>query len=181
MNKLMCYNECQFQLGYKGLLDLAYRSGEISSVQAQIVYENDDFSYSYGLEPTLKHIPARSDRGNAVYVYGVWRTKDGGYCFEVMSMDECRAHARRYSKTYSDGPWQTNFEEMAKKTVLKRILKYAPLKSDFARAVAQDETVKLEISKDMYEVPAEQPVYETDENGVVIDVPETESEERTDA
>lgn len=173
--------ECQFQLGYKGLLDLAYRSGEISSVQAQIVYENDEFSYSYGLEPTLKHIPARSDRGAAVYVYAVWRTKDDGYCFEVMSMDDCRAHARRYSKAYNNGPWQTNFEEMAKKTVLKRVLKYAPLKSDFARAVAQDETVKLEISKDMYEVPAEQPVYETDENGVVIDVPETESEERTDA
>lgn len=166
--------ECQFQLGYKGLLDLAYRSGEISSVQAQIVYENDRFEYSYGLEPTLTHVPAMSERGEATHVYAVFRTKDGGYGFEVMSMDDCRKHARRHSKAYNDGPWQTNFEEMAKKTVLKRVLKYAPLKSDFARGVAQDETVKVDISEDMYSVPAETPVYETDENGVVIDAPAAE-------
>ena len=56
-------NECQFQLGYKGLIDLAYRSGEVSIIQAQVVYENDEFTYSFGLEPVLRHIPAASDRG----------------------------------------------------------------------------------------------------------------------
>ncbi len=162
--------ECQFQLGYKGLLDLAYRSGEVSSIQAQIVYENDKFEYSYGLEPKLVHVPAMSDRGDPTHVYAVFRTKDGGFGFEVMSMDDCRAHARRYSKAYNAGPWQTNFEEMAKKTVLKRVLKYAPLKSDFQRAVTQDETIKVDISPDMYEVPAEEAYIQTDENGVVIDL-----------
>lgn len=161
--------ECQFQLGYKGLLDLAYRSGEVSSIQAQIVYENDKFEYSYGLEPKLVHVPAMSDRGDPTFVYAVFRTKDGGFGFEVMSMDDCRAHAKRYSKAYSSGPWQTNFEEMAKKTVLKRVLKYAPLKSDFQRGVAQDETIKVDISEDMYEIPAEDAYIETDENGVVIE------------
>ena len=50
-------SECQFQLGYKGLIDLAYRSGEVSMIQAQVVYENDEFSFSFGLEPALKHVP----------------------------------------------------------------------------------------------------------------------------
>lgn len=163
--------ECQFQLGYKGLIDLAYRSGEISTIQAQVVYENDTFEYAFGLEPTLKHVPAKSDRGAPAFVYAVFRTKDGGFGFEVMSMDDVRAHARKYSKAYNSGPWQTNFEEMAKKTVLKRVLKYAPLKSDFLRGVAQDETVKVDILPDMYEVPAEENdvVIETDADGVVID------------
>jgi len=147
--------ECQFQLGYKGLIDLAYRSGEVSVIQAHTVYANDEFEYSFGLEPTLHHVPALSDRGDPIAFYAMFRTKDGGYGFEVMSMDDMRQHARRYSKSYESGPWQTSFEEMAKKTVLKRVLKYAPLKSDFVRQVAQDETIKTQISADMYEVPAE--------------------------
>lgn len=149
--------ECQFQLGYKGLIDLAYRSGDVSTIMAQVVYENDEFSYSFGLEPTLKHIPAMKDRGNAVYVYAMFKTKDGGYGYEVMSIDDVRNHAKKFSQSYGSGPWQTNFEEMAKKTVLKRVLKYAPLKTEFLRAVAQDEMVKNEISADMYEVQGTYP------------------------
>lgn len=144
--------ECQFQLGYKGLIDLAYRSGEVSTIMAQVVYENDEFTYSFGLEPTLKHVPALKDRGEPKFVYGMFKTKDGGYGYDVMSMEDVRDHARRYSKAFNNGPWQTNFEEMAKKTVLKRVLKYAPLKSEFLRQVAQDEMTKTEISADMYEV-----------------------------
>ena len=75
-----------------------------------------------------------------------------GFGYDVMSVEDVRKHAKRFSKAYSNGPWQTNFEEMAKKTVLKRVLKYAPLKSDFVRAVAQDETIKTKISEDMYSV-----------------------------
>ena len=158
--------ECQFQLGYKGLIDLAYRSGAVSTIQAHIVYENDEFSYSFGLEPTLKHVPAMHDRGTPTHVYAMFRTKDGGYGYEVMSIDDVRAHAQKFSKAYEDGPWKTNFEEMAKKTVLKRVLKYAPLSSDFVRDVSQDGTIKAEISEDMYEVPSvviEAETYEVDE------------------
>ena len=147
--------EAQFQLGYKGLIDLAYRSGEVEIVQAQIVYENDTFECEYGLEPKLTHIPADSDRGNAIKVYAMFKTKSGGYGFEVMSMDDVRTHAKKYSQAYgsSFSPWATNFEEMAKKTVLKKCLKYAPLKSDFVRGVVQDGAIKNEISDDMYDVP----------------------------
>ena len=159
--------EAQFQLGYKGLIDLAYRSGEVELVQAHVVYENDKFEWEYGLEPKLTHIPASKNRGEAVQVYAMFKTKSGGYGFEVMSMEDVKIHAEKYSKAYSSAfsPWKTNFEEMAKKTVLKKCLKYAPLKSDFVRAVVQDGSVKNEISDDMYEV-----------SDVAIDAEYTETE-----
>lgn len=156
--------ECQFQLGYKGLIDLAYRSGEISVIQAHTVYENDEFDFAFGLEPKLVHKPAMKDRGEPVAFYAVFKTKDGGFGFEVMSVEDVRAHAKKFSKAYSSGysPWATNFEEMAKKTVLKRVLKYAPLKSDFVRAVTNDETIKHEISEDMGDVNAETIIIDAD-------------------
>lgn len=147
--------ECQFQLGYKGLIDLAYRSGAVSIVQAHTVYQNDVFEYELGLDPKLKHIPAKGDRGAPIYFYAMFKTKDGGFGFEVADVDEITAFAQRFSKAYKFGPWQTNFEEMAKKTCLKRALKYAPLKSDFVRGIVQDETIKTELSGDMYAVPDE--------------------------
>ena len=102
-----------------------------------------------------------------MFFYAVFRTKDGGYGFDVMSMEDVRAHAKKYSKAYGNGPWQTNFEEMAKKTVLKRVLKYAPLKTDFVRGLSADETIKSEISEDMFSVPDETVIdavgYEVDE------------------
>lgn len=123
-------------------------------VQAQIVYENDKFECQYGLDPKLVHIPADKDRGEAIKVYALFKTKSGGYGFEVMSMEDCREHAKKYSQAYgsSYSPWAKNFEEMCKKTVLKKVLKYAPMKSDFVRAVVQDETIKSDISDDMYSV-----------------------------
>ena len=159
--------ECQFQLGYKGLIDLAYRSGQVSTIQAQTVYANDEFEYELGLEPKLRHIPAKTNRGEPVFFYAVFRTKDGGYGYEVMSIDDVRTHAKKYSKAYGNGPWQTNFEEMAKKTVLKKALKYAPLKTEFVRGLSADETIKSEISEDMFSVPDETVIeavgYEVDE------------------
>lgn len=170
--------ECQFQIGYKGLLDLAYRSGEVTIVQAHTVYANDEFEYSFGLSPTLHHVPAKTDRGEPVFYYAVFQTKSGGYGFEVMSVEDVRQHAIKYSKAYSSSssPWKTNFDEMAKKTVLKRCLKYAPLKSDFARAVAQDATIKTEIAEDMYEVPAEDYTIDDETGEVTEDTPDEQTE-----
>lgn len=146
--------ECQFQLGYKGMIDLAFRSGQISSIQAHVVYDNDEFSYSYGLDPALRHVPALSDRGQPVSVYAIFKTKDGGFGFEVMSWADAIAHGQRYSKTYSNGPWQTNPEEMAKKTVLKKVLKYAPLASEFVKGTVADGSIKDQIADDMTDVPS---------------------------
>lgn len=149
-------NEAQYQIGYKGLIDLAYRSGQISTIYAHVVYENDVFEYELGLETKLRHVPAMKNRGEPTHVYGVFHTKDGGYGFEVMSMEDVRKHRDKYSEAAKRGnfsPWATNFEEMAKKTALKRALKYAPMSSEMAHALSADETVKHTISEDMFSEP----------------------------
>jgi recombination protein RecT len=148
---------CQFQIGYKGLLDLAHRAN--TNVEAHEVYENDEFEYSYGLEPTLKHVPSMKTRGKVIAYYAIWRNENN-YGFEVMSKEDIDAHAKKFSKTASNGPWVTNYDEMAKKTVIKKVLKYAPLNSEFAMQLTADESVKSEINEDMSLVPNE--VYETD-------------------
>lgn len=149
--------ECQFQIGYKGLIDLAYRNGQMQTIQAQTVYENDVFEYEYGLEPKLVHKPASEDRGEISYFYGLFRTVNGGYGFSVMSKAEMDQYAKTYSKAFDSGysPWKTSYEEMAKKTVIKQALKYAPIKTDFQRAISSDETIKTQLSDDMLMMPNE--------------------------
>lgn len=164
--------EAQFQLGYKGLIDLAYRSGEVTMIQAHVVYENDEFEVEYGLDPKLIHKPATSNRGEATHVYAMFKTKEGGVGFECMSMDDVKNHAQKYSKAYgsSFSPWKSNFEEMAKKTVLKKALKYAPLKSDFARGLTADDSIKSDISSDMYSIRNEVDYEVAAEEVEVVDV-----------
>lgn len=135
-------NQCQFQLGYRGQIQLAYRSGVMRDVSAHVVYENDEFDYELGLTPKLTHKPKLGKRGNPIGVYAVYHTKDDGYGLEVLSWDEVMDFAKKKSKASGNGPWKTDPEEMAKKTVVKRLLKYAPMSADFVRAMAADETVK---------------------------------------
>lgn len=145
--------KCQFQLGYKGLIELAYRSGQISTIFAEVVYSNDEFSYELGSDPKLVHKPCmKGPRGAVVCYYAVWRGKDGGYGFSVMSVEDVQEHRRKFSKA-KNSPWDTNFDEMAKKTVLKKALKYAPLSTDLMRSVSADEAVKENVSDDMLDEP----------------------------
>lgn len=143
--------ECQFQLGYKGLIDLAYRSGQVKDIQAHEVHENDEFDYELGLDAKLRHKPAMKDRGAVVAYYAVFHTKDGGYGFEVMSIADIKSHTKKYSQSFNSSysPWASNFDEMAKKTVLKKCLKYAPLKTEFVRDIGTDGTIKTTLAKDM--------------------------------
>ena len=149
--------ECQFQLGYRGMIELAHRSGEIKDLSAHVVYENDDFEYELGLEPKLRHVPAKHDRGAIAWVYAVYHLMSGGYGFEVMSREDVEQHRAKYSKASQAGfsPWSTSWEEMAKKTVIKKALKYAPLATDFVRGMTQDEATmdfRTDNSEDGYTI-----------------------------
>ena len=160
--------EASFQLGYKGLIDLAYRSGEITSISAHEVCEHDEFEYELGLEEKMRHKPALKDRGEVILYYAVFRTKSGGSGFAVMSVEDIKKHMTKYSQAAkgSFSPWKTNFDSMAKKTVIKQVLKYAPIKTEFVRAVAADETIKTTIEPNMMDIP--------DETVITVDAEPTE-------
>lgn len=169
--------EVQFQIGYKGMIDLAYRSKEVTDISAQCVYENDEFEYELGLNPVLKHKPALKNRGEVILYYAVFHTKSGGYGFEVMSKEDIINHAKKTSQSFGSNysPWSKYFDEMAKKTVLKRVLKYAPIASDFAMAINSDETIKTHISENMVD----------EEDETIVDItpdsePETKDEKVVD-
>lgn len=158
-------NETTFQIGYKGLLALAYRNPNVAVIQARTVYEYDTFSVEYGLHEDIVHKPALGERGEPVGYYAFYRMKDGSGSFSFMSRSEMEAFRRQYSKTNkADTPWNTAFDAMAKKTVIKRLLKYAPIGGDLQAAIAADETVP-DVEPDLAnvidtvarEVEAEQP------------------------
>lgn len=145
-NKHTGQKEAQFQIGYRGLQELAYRSGRVSSFPAHVVFENDSFVFEYGTKPILKHKPTLSEPGPAKAVYAVIVFKDGSSDFEVMSVAQIEAHRKRYSKdSRQDSAWNTAWDEMAKKTVIRRLAKRAPLSADIVRAAVADEYVEAGI------------------------------------
>lgn len=148
--------EAQFQLGYQGMLTLAHRTGEYQQIYAMPVYAGDEFDYEFGLEPALKHKPSGEPSGEPTHYYAVYRLVNGGYGFAVMSRREVEIHRDKFSAAVKRGkksPWDTDFDAMALKTVLKKALKYAPKSVEFAMGVVADETIKVDIADDMADVP----------------------------
>ena len=121
--------EAQFQLGYKGLLDLCYRTNRFEKIDAHSVYAEDEFEYELGLDPTLKHKPSSKRSGDPIAYYAFYKLKDGLPSFRVWFRGEIIDHAKKYSQSYNSktSPWKTAFDAMAKKTVLKDLLRYAPM------------------------------------------------------
>ena len=130
--------ECSFQIGYKGLIALARRSGEINSISAQVVYTNDKFDFAYGTEERLTHTPAEDDRGEIRGVYAIAKFKQGGHQMHFMTKADVDA-IRKRSRASTSGPWVTDYAEMMRKTVLKNLAKYLPLSTDFQLAAALDD------------------------------------------
>lgn len=144
--------------GYKGLLELARRSGKISTIEARVVHAKDRFRFAYGLKPVLEHTPAQeAETGELVAVYAVAHLKDGGLQWEVMWKREVDA-IRKRSRASASGPWVTDYEEMAKKTVLRRLCKMLPASVELQQAVAMDERAEIglpPIDLDVVEVASE--------------------------
>ncbi|MCL6599543.1 MAG: recombination protein RecT [Alicyclobacillus macrosporangiidus] len=146
--------EATFVIGYKGMIDLARRSGNIQSINAHEVYENDYFELTYGLEENLKHIPwhVRTDEhfdqpGELRGAYMVAHFRDGGHYIHYMPKHEIEQHRKR-SKAANNGPWVTDYIEMCKKTVVRAGWKWLPISIEIAEQVARsDESTHQDIGE----------------------------------
>jgi recombination protein RecT len=139
-------------VGYRGLIKLARNSGELKTIEARVVHANDQFEIEFGLENKLVHKPCLAgDPGDTVCVYAIARYKDDAYQVEVMTRAEIDA-IRNRSKAGTDGPWVTDFDEMAKKTVLRRLLKTGPLSPEVKRALEHEAAIDQNIASPILDV-----------------------------
>ncbi len=138
--------EVQFIPGYKGLIDLARRSGQVVSIGAHVVFENEPFKLIYGYDEKLDHEPLPpSKRGARKGVYAAARLKDGSLHFEWLWAEEVE-DIKNQSKARNFGPWKTHEDEMWRKTAIRRLAKYLPLSVEFAKAAAADELADAGVS-----------------------------------
>ncbi|KVE33084.1 recombinase RecT [Burkholderia sp. TSV86] len=136
--------ETQIVIGYKGLIDLARRSGQVVSIAAHAVHEHDHFDYAFGLDEKLEHKPAMSARGDVIAFYAIAKLVGGGHAFEVMSkeqVNEIRDASQNYkfARDKEKTVWGQHYEEMGRKTVLRRLFKYLPVSIELASAAAIDD------------------------------------------
>ncbi len=132
--------EVQLIIGYRGMIDLAYRSPKVSHPIARAVYEGDEFEYEYGTNERLLHRPDKEATGKQLtHVYAIVFLIGGGKVFDVMEVKEIEA-ARKRSKSADSGPWETDYEAMAKKSVVRRLFKYMPVSIELQEAIGLDES-----------------------------------------
>lgn len=158
-NKRADRTDVQFIVGYRGMIDLARRSGQIVSLTARAVHERDEFHYQYGLNEDVHHVPASGDRGPITYVYAVAKLKDGGVQFEVMSRADVEL-VRNNSQGYKTAirfakpgqppntPWHDHFEPMALKTATRRLFKWLPVSIEIQSAISNDERADAGVAQD---------------------------------
>ena len=148
-------DQCTLIIGYKGLMELARRSGEIVTLEARIVYEGDLFDYEYGTTAAITHRPQMdAEERKPKAAYAVAHLKEGGVQFEVMSHAEIEA-IRSRSSAATKGPWVTDWTEMARKTVMRRLCKYLPSFAELSQAVALDELAERGIPQNLEPIVAE--------------------------
>ncbi len=162
--------EIQMQIGYKGLIELVRRTGQVTSIVANEVYANDQFEFEYGIDEKLCHKPTMgTDRGKLVCFYAYARFKDGGHAFTVMSVEQINQVRDKFSKSQKEGkhfgPWKDHYESMAKKTVIKQMVKYMPISIEIQNNMAADENVHSSFKEEPRKV------YEVDESDLVADIP----------
>lgn len=138
-------SEATLIIGYKGMIELARRSGELKSIHAQAVYEGDEFSYWE--DETGQHFTFKADRtashddDKLTDVYVNAQLNNGGFVFEHMTREEVEVIKRRSpSANAKSSPWKTDYEAMALKTVIRRSFKYLPVSAEAKTAAIEDET-----------------------------------------
>jgi recombination protein RecT len=136
-------SECTFQPGYRGLVKLARQSGDVLDIQADTVCDADEFRHGRNPRPYLIHEPAMSSRGQVVAVYAVAYLRSGIDSHAVMTVEEIEA-IRKRSASSGNGPWVTDWSEMAKKTAVRRLVKMLPQSTQLQRAIEADEAEYLQ-------------------------------------
>ncbi len=138
-NRELDVMECQLILGYKGLIDLARRSGNIVNIVAREVCEKDQFDFCYGLDEKLEHRPFMGeDRGKPLAYYGVAHYVGGGHLMMALSKADVERYRAR-SRAKNRGPWVSDYQAMALKTVIRRMATFLPLSVQAATAIALDQ------------------------------------------
>ncbi|GGJ87264.1 hypothetical protein GCM10011583_18500 [Streptomyces camponoticapitis] len=150
-SKLGSY-EVQLVVGYQGMVKLFWQSPIAKGLDARVVKEGDLFDYEYGLEPFLKHKPAKGNRGRAIAYYAIARTTTGGAVFLVLDRDDIE-DIRKRAKAKDNGPWKTDYDAMAKKTCIRQLFKTLPKSTELAQAIAHDETVRTDASLTAIDAP----------------------------
>lgn len=131
-------NKATLIIGYKGLIELAYRSGRVKMIDAREVRDGDTFSWTGGTSPSVNHEPAPlGKRGDLIGVYCIIDMADGARKVEVMDKNEVEA-IRRRSRSGNSGPWQTDYARMATKTVIRRACQQLPLSPQLKKAMEYD-------------------------------------------
>jgi len=138
--------EAQFIPGYRGLISLARRTGEIANIYAEAVYPGDRFEVTLGLDPNIIHIPdwdsdERDQERNLTGIYAVAKFKDGSHQFVYMPRKKIE-RLRTRSKCSDSGPWSTDYEEMSKKTGIRRLAKCLPMSVEMLKAIRIQEAVE---------------------------------------
>lgn len=145
-------NKCTLIIDYKGLVELVWRSGQVAMIHADVVCENDIFATDQGEVITHK-IDLKKDRGAMYAAYAKVKLINGASKCEVMSKKEIDA-IRSRSKSGGSGPWQTDYNEMAKKTVFRRLTKWLPLSAEVMDATYGDDDVPVTIDTATFKAPA---------------------------
>jgi len=154
-NKQANRTDVQVIIGYRGLIDLARRSKQIVSIAAQVVHQNDEFEYEYGLDEKLRHIPAEGDgRGDITHFYAVAKLVGGGHAFEVMTraeVERIRDNSQNYKFAQNKGNtvWGKHFSEMGRKTAIRRLFKYLPVSIEMAQASSFEAKVETGESQEL--------------------------------
>jgi len=130
-------------VGYKGMLDLAWRSDQIRTVYAHAVHEGDVFEYRFGSEQVIQHMPGpKATQGDITHAYAGLETIHGGKMMDVMLIEDINA-IRQRARARDKGPWVTDYAEMCKKTVVRRVLKLGPCSTELQRAITLDEEAEV--------------------------------------
>jgi len=140
--------ECTLIIGYQGFAKLFYQSPLAKHLDAQAVYEHDEFDYEYGLSPRLVHKPAKGDRGQVTHFYAVATLNTGASAFVVLSPEECKALRGRVG---TSGSIKDPMRWMERKTALRQLVKLLPKSTALDVAVNADERSGTELHAERVE------------------------------